>query len=89
MSEQPYQLTQLLSERGNTNDNSKFINLIAREVISLFEMCFEAYCIRQGKEEMYLRFCYDGDRIQGHDTPIDLDMQDGDVIDVFLQQTGG
>ncbi|CAH1758096.1 710_t:CDS:2 [Entrophospora sp. SA101] len=69
MSEQPYQLTQLLSERGNTNDN-------------------KAYCIRQGKEEMYLRFCYDGDRIQGHDTPIDLDMQDGDVIDVFLQQTG-
>ncbi|CAJ0835742.1 17614_t:CDS:2, partial [Entrophospora sp. SA101] len=57
------------------------------DVIDVLLEQTEAYCIRQGKEEMYLRFCYDGDRIQGHDTPIDLDMQDGDVIDVFLQQT--
>nr|CAG8470591.1 6486_t:CDS:2 [Entrophospora candida]CAG8644272.1 1828_t:CDS:2 [Entrophospora candida] len=75
MSEKPYQSTQLLSERDNTNDNSKFINLIAREESNVetnfrvkrttqLKKLIEAYCIRQGKEEMYLRFCYDGERIQ-------------------------
>jgi small ubiquitin-related modifier len=32
---------------------------------------------------------FDGERIQGGQTPADLDMEDGDSIDVMIQQLGG
>ncbi|CAJ0649061.1 2492_t:CDS:2 [Entrophospora sp. SA101] len=40
----------------------------------------DAYCTKQGKDEIRLKFLYDDDRIQGH--------INDDVIDVLLEQTG-
>ena len=37
----------------------------------------------------YLRFVFDGNRIQDADTPDTFDMVDDDAIEVFMQQTGG
>lgn len=48
-----------------------------------------AYCERHSINEKAVRFLFDGMRIEEKQTPEDLDMQDGDVIDVVLQQTGG
>ncbi|KAI9566595.1 hypothetical protein HD554DRAFT_2174252 [Boletus coccyginus] len=36
-----------------------------------------------------LRFAYEGKRLRPEDTPVELDMEDGDQIDAFLQQVGG
>jgi len=49
----------------------------------------DAYCSRQGQSTSTIRFLYDGRRIQPDSTPKDLGMEDGDIIDAMLQQTGG
>ena len=36
-----------------------------------------------------MRFRFDGNPINETDTPTGLDMDEGDAIDVFQQQTGG
>ena len=36
-----------------------------------------------------IRFSFDGTRINESDTPKSLDMEDGDTIEVFQQQSGG
>lgn len=48
-----------------------------------------AYCDRTGVKSGVMRFRFDGQPINETDTPSQLDMEDGDVIDVFQQQTGG
>ncbi|CAJ0647844.1 12847_t:CDS:2 [Entrophospora sp. SA101] len=40
----------------------------------------DAHCDIQGKSSLSLRFLYDGDRIQSHNTPADLGMENGDSI---------
>lgn len=35
------------------------------------------------------RFVLDGNRISANDSPASLDLNDGDVIDVLFEQTGG
>ncbi|CEP17613.1 hypothetical protein [Parasitella parasitica] len=49
----------------------------------------DAYCERQGKQSNSVRFLYDGTRILPGDTPSELDMDDGDSIDVMVEQIGG
>ncbi|KAI8361288.1 ubiquitin-related domain-containing protein [Mortierella sp. GBAus27b] len=49
----------------------------------------EAYCERQGKAVNSVRFLYDGERIQPTNTPNELEMEDGDSIDVMVEQVGG
>ncbi|KAI8048056.1 ubiquitin-related domain-containing protein [Gilbertella persicaria] len=49
----------------------------------------DAYCERQGKQPGSVRFLYDGTRVLPQDTPNDLDMEDGDSIDVMVEQIGG
>ncbi|KAI8598206.1 ubiquitin-related domain-containing protein [Dissophora ornata] len=49
----------------------------------------EAYCDRQGKAVTSVRFLYDGERIQPTNTPNELEMDDGDSIDVMVEQVGG
>ncbi|KAF9157689.1 hypothetical protein DFQ26_008472, partial [Actinomortierella ambigua] len=46
----------------------------------------EAYCERQGKSMASVRFLYDGERIQPTHTPDLLEMEDGDSIDVMVEQ---
>uniref|UniRef100_A0A8W8L807 Ubiquitin-like domain-containing protein n=4 Tax=Magallana gigas TaxID=29159 RepID=A0A8W8L807_MAGGI len=48
-----------------------------------------AYCDRAGLKLGVVRFRFDGNPINETDTPSGLDMEDGDSIDVFQQQTGG
>jgi hypothetical protein len=49
----------------------------------------DAYCQRQSKSPDSIRFLYDGQRIQPEATPEDLEMENNDIIDAVLQQTGG
>ncbi len=48
-----------------------------------------AYCGRQAISVSSVRFLYDGQRIDQDQTPSDLGMEDNDIIDAVLQQTGG
>jgi len=48
-----------------------------------------AYCNRAGIQTGVVRFRFDGNPINDEDTPAMLEMEDGDSIDVFQQQTGG
>ena len=44
---------------------------------------FDAYALRKGIDVGSLRFLLDGERLRGDQTPEDIDMEDGDQIDVF------
>lgn len=48
-----------------------------------------AYCAQKCIDINSLRFAFNGDRVQGTDTPKNLEMQDGDIIDVMISQVGG
>jgi len=48
-----------------------------------------AYAQRVGKDVQTIRFLYDGERLGEEDTPASLEMQDGDTIDVMVEQVGG
>ncbi|XP_065840127.1 small ubiquitin-related modifier 1-B-like [Oscarella lobularis] len=49
----------------------------------------QAYCERQGLGINSVRFLFDGQRIDDDMTPKQLDMEEDDVIEVMLEQTGG
>ena len=48
-----------------------------------------AFCQRNGVAMNSVRFLFDGARLGPTQTPKDLDMEDGDVIDVMVEQQGG
>ena len=50
---------------------------------------FGAYAKRRGVETTSLRFTWEGQRIHPDDTPAKLEIEEGDQIDVFQEQTGG
>ena len=47
------------------------------------------YCSRLGITATSWRFIYDGERIKPNNTAEELQMEDGDEIDVMLEQIGG
>lgn len=49
----------------------------------------DAYCKAQGIDPASRRFTIEGQRIQNNDTPESLEMEDEDVVDVFVEQQGG
>ena len=49
----------------------------------------DAYCTRQGLSINQCRFIFDGERLKDDDTPEKLEMENGDEIDVMVEQTGG
>lgn len=49
----------------------------------------DSYCKTKAISQSSVRFVYDGKRVQPDQSPEDLGMQDDDVIDVLLEQTGG
>ncbi|KAI8918397.1 hypothetical protein PhCBS80983_g01198 [Powellomyces hirtus] len=49
----------------------------------------DAYVGKTGQDRNSVRFLYDGARINGHETPDELDMEDNDMIQVSVQQLGG
>uniref|UniRef100_T1DFZ2 Putative small ubiquitin-related modifier protein n=1 Tax=Anopheles aquasalis TaxID=42839 RepID=T1DFZ2_ANOAQ len=48
-----------------------------------------AYCDRAGLSMQVVRFRFDGQPINENDTPTTLEMEEGDTIEVYQQQTGG
>jgi small ubiquitin-related modifier len=44
----------------------------------------ETYCERQGKSMNSVRFLVDGERVRTDQSPQDLDLEDGDVIEVMM-----
>lgn len=46
----------------------------------------EAWCDRQGKSQASVRFLYDGQRVQPTQTPQELEMEEGDALDVMMEQ---
>lgn len=49
----------------------------------------KAFCDRQGLGPGTVKFLHEGIRVQDNDTPESLEMEDGDIIQAFLEQTGG
>lgn len=45
--------------------------------------------VGQGLSMQVVRFRFDGNPINENDTPSVLDMEEGDTIEVYQQQTGG
>mmetsp|Transcript_28470 Transcript_28470/g.32930 ORF Transcript_28470/g.32930 Transcript_28470/m.32930 type:complete len:108 (+) Transcript_28470:41-364(+) len=54
-----------------------------------FKKLMDAYCNRQQINPQNVRFLFDGERIAETQTPNELNMEDGDEIDVVIEQTGG
>ncbi|KAJ7471958.1 ubiquitin-related domain-containing protein [Mycena latifolia] len=54
-----------------------------------FTKIFQAAEQRFGKDSGTFKFVYDGTRINRDDTPADLNMENDDQIDCFLEQLGG
>lgn len=50
---------------------------------------FDAYTSRKDLKPDSIKFLFDGNRLSGDQTPESLDMEDNDVIDAMLTQTGG
>eukprot|EP00915_Cephaloidophora_sp_WS-2016_P003808 GHVH01005093.1.p1 GENE.GHVH01005093.1~~GHVH01005093.1.p1 ORF type:complete len:133 (+),score=25.30 GHVH01005093.1:107-505(+) len=48
-----------------------------------------AYCNRLGLPTDGVRFLFDGDRIRGDQTPEEIQLDDGDIIDAMVRQIGG
>jgi small ubiquitin-related modifier len=49
----------------------------------------QAYCDRKGIRMDSIRFVFDGTIITSDHTPVQLEMEEDDCIEVFQQQTGG
>ncbi|KAG2751765.1 hypothetical protein P692DRAFT_20855962 [Suillus brevipes Sb2] len=54
-----------------------------------FKKIFDAAEKRFGKEPGTFKFTYDGKRLRAENTPMDMEMEDGDIIDAHLEQLGG
>jgi len=56
-----------------------------------FHKIFDAYCSRKGLGRDVVRFIFDGQNLTSlpNSTPSDLNMEDGDMFDAFMQQCGG
>ena len=56
---------------------------------SLAWQLMNAYAQRQGVQVNSVRFLFDGERVQGHQTPENIGLEDQDSIDVVMEQVGG
>ena len=54
-----------------------------------FERVFDRFADEMHLPVHSLRFLFDGDRVSPEQTPGGLVMEDGDTIDVHVEQTGG
>lgn len=54
-----------------------------------FHKLLNVYCENMSLEPTSVRFVFEGRRIGNNETPNDLEMNDGDQIDVMQEQLGG
>lgn len=83
------------------NNNSEIIHLKVKsqdndeiffKIKKTTQFCklMEKYCERQGiSNRNSVRFLFDGERIMEKSCPHELGMQNGDEIDVVIEQVGG
>jgi small ubiquitin-related modifier len=69
------------------SDGKEIIIRVAKK--TTFDRVFKAYNTRTDSKPGTVRFLFDGTRINETDTPKSLELEDNDVIDALLQQTGG
>lgn len=50
---------------------------------------FDAYCKKQGVSRQSVRFLFDGTPVDETKSPEELGMEEEDVIDAMVEQTGG
>ncbi|KAG2355818.1 hypothetical protein BDR07DRAFT_502780 [Suillus spraguei] len=55
----------------------------------IFDAAEDVHQKRFGKEPGTFKFTYDGKRLRAENTPVDMEMEDGDIIDAHLEQLGG
>ncbi|KFK27151.1 hypothetical protein AALP_AA8G341800, partial [Arabis alpina] len=70
------------------NQDEKCIYIRVKRDVGLHTM-MEAFCIKVGGQMSHFIFCFDGDRINRNQTANELELEDGDEIDVFGHQMGG
>jgi small ubiquitin-related modifier len=49
----------------------------------------DAYCNKLGVPSTAYRFYLDDNRLNGHETPESLELEDGDIISAMAHQVGG
>ena len=72
---------------GEEQNNNEVVFKIRKH--TRLQKLMDAYCQRQSLNRGSVRFLFDGNRVNDDDTPRTLEMEDGDVIDVLVEQTGG
>lgn len=75
-------ILRVMSQTGSETHFKLKNNVPLRKVIA-------SYCQRNSLEPKTVRFLFDGKRVDETKTPMDLGMEDNDIIDVVAQQTGG
>ncbi|KAK7208267.1 ubiquitin-related domain-containing protein [Myxozyma melibiosi] len=75
-----------LNIKVTDNNNEVFFRI--RKTTGLKKL-MDTFCERQGKSRLAVRFLFDGERVNDADTPQTLGMQDGDILEVVQEQTGG
>ncbi|KOS21072.1 Ubiquitin-like protein SMT3 [Escovopsis weberi] len=75
-----------LNIKVTDNSNEVFFKI---KRLTKLEKLMHAFCERQGKSMSSVRFLFDGTRVQPTDTPADLEMADGDTLEVHQEQVGG
>ena len=78
----------------NATINLKIVTQYGNEIFfklrmnTQFVRLMYAFCHRQGISITMVRFLFDAQRVYPHQTPFVLDMEDGDVMDVMVEQAG-
>ena len=54
-----------------------------------FDKIMTAYANKMGVQQSAYAFHFDGQRVNGNETPLSLEMDDMDIIDAMLHQQGG
>mmetsp|Transcript_10251 Transcript_10251/g.29432 ORF Transcript_10251/g.29432 Transcript_10251/m.29432 type:complete len:93 (+) Transcript_10251:75-353(+) len=54
-----------------------------------FKKIFDAFLQRKSLQPGSVRFLFDGERVREDQSPQELDMEDGDSLDVMMEQVGG
>lgn len=86
------------SAENTTGEESILINLTDQSGSAVFfkikastpmSRVFDTYSRKTGQSQRSIRFLYDGTQVGDSDTAKSLEMENNDIIDVVLQQTGG
>ncbi|KAI9728079.1 MAG: hypothetical protein M1834_007795 [Cirrosporium novae-zelandiae] len=79
-----------LDDRINltVNDNNNVIHFKVKQTTCLDKL-MEAFCNKSGKALSEVRFLWEGERIIKGQTPRDLGLTNGDIIEVHSEQVGG